>query len=269
MPDSIAVIVSTYNAPEMLRLVLQGYKQQGDQNFRIYIADDGSEPETKKVIDTFRYTSSIPVEHIWHADKGFRKARIHNRVIDQLQDDYVLFTDGDCIPLPGLIAVHRRIAKQNYFVSGSRILLSQKLSRRLKIQDAIDTHIGLFQYLIWKSCGCINRLLPLLLPPHVSAPHQRLDGIRGCHLACWRTDLQAVNGFDESFEGWGREDSDLAARLLHAGIQRVDLRGVPVLHLWHQEESRHRLQENDDMLRECIVSKRIRARTGLAELTPQ
>jgi len=269
MSDSIAVIVSTYNAPEMLRLTLNGYKQQTDQRFRIYISDDGSVPETKDVIDAFRATSPIPVEHVWHADKGFRKSRIHNKVIAQLQDDYVLFTDGDCIPLPNLIAVHRRIAKQGCFVSGSRILLSRELSKRLKTRDAVDTHIGLFRYLAWRSRGHINRLLPLLLPPHASTPHNGLDGIRGCHLACWRTDLQTVNGFDESFEGWGREDSDLAARLLHANILRIDLRGVPVMHLWHKEESRHRLQKNDDMLRQCLDSKRIKAVSGINELPPQ
>ena len=265
-PDNIAVVVSTYNAPEMLRLVLHGYGQQTDRNFRIYVADDGSQPATKKVIEAFKSISSIPVEHIRHADKGFRKARIHNKVITRLQENYVLFTDGDCIPMPELIAVHRRVAKQHCFVSGSRILLSQKWSNHLKTKDSMDMHIGLLQALAWRIRGYINRLLPLLLPPHVSAPHGKLDGIRGCHLACWRSDIEGVNGFDESYEGWGREDSDLAARLLHAGIRRVDLRGVPVLHLWHQEESRHRLKDNDDMLRACLSSKRIRARTGLAEL---
>ncbi|MDQ6957849.1 MAG: glycosyltransferase family 2 protein [Mariprofundaceae bacterium] len=266
-PDSLAVVISTYNAPEMLRLALNGYNQQTDQRFRLYIADDGSVSETKDVIDAFRTASPIPVKHVWHADKGFRKSHIHNKVIARLQDDYVLFTDGDCIPLPGLVAVHRRVAKQNCFVSGSRILLSREWSKLLKTRDAIDTHIDLFQYLTWRVRGHVNRVLPLLLPPHTSAPHQRLGGIRGCHLACWRRDLLKINGFDESFEGWGREDSDFAARLLHAGVRRVDLRGVPVLHLWHKEESRHHLRKNDDMLHECLASKRIRARIGIAELT--
>ncbi len=264
--DSIAVVISTYNAPEMLQLVLNGYQQQTDRRFKLYIADDGSASETKDVIDAFRTASLIPVEHVWHADKSFRKSRIHNKVIARLREDYAFFTDGDCIPMPGLIAVHRRIAREDCFVSGSRILLSRECSRRLKMRKAINTHISLFQYLRWRSRGDINRLLPLLLPPHASAPHQRLAGIRGCHLACWRANLQTVNGFDESFEGWGREDSDLVARLLHAGIRRVDLRGVPVLHLWHHEVSRHRLRDNDDMLRECMARKRVRARKGLEEL---
>jgi len=266
MPDKIAVIVSTYNAPEMLRLVLNGYQQQTDQGFKIYIADDGSASDTKDVIEAFQATSLIPVTHIWHADKGFRKARIHNRVIAQLEERYVLLTDGDCVPLPGLIAAHRKTARSNCFVSGSRILLNEALSARLQISQAVSMYFTAARFLKWRCSGQINRLLPLFLPVHTSSPHDKLAGIRGCHVACWHRDLVKINGFDESFEGWGREDSDLAARLLHAGIRRIDLRGVPVLHLWHREESRHRLQENDDMLRQCLDSKRTRAIIGIGEL---
>ncbi len=268
-PDSIAVIISTYNAPRMLRLVLEGYAGQTDRNFRIYIADDGSGPETKDIIDAFRENSPVAVEHIRHTDQGFRKARIHNRTIARLQEDYVLLTDGDCIPLPGLVAAHRRIACHNCFVSGSRILLDRNLSIDLQASQTADMRFTAIGFLKWRLRGHINRILPLMLPVHASSPHENRVGIRGCHLACWHSDLLRVNGFDENFEGWGREDSDLVARLLHAGIRRIDLRGAPVLHLWHKEESRHRLRENDDMLRQCLDSKRIRAVAGISELSRQ
>jgi len=270
MSDDIAVIISTYRSPEMLRLVLHGYQQQTDRNFKIYIADDGSSDETREMIKAFRRISSLSVAHIWHKDHGFRKARILNKTIVQSREDYVLFTDGDCIPLSGLIAAHRSIAQRHCFASGSRVLLNEGLSRRLQAVQSADIraemHVTAARLLSWRCSGQINRLLPLFLPVHASSPHEKLAGIRGCHLACWRSDLVTVNGFDEAYEGWGREDSDLTARLLHAGIRRIDLRGVPVLHLWHKEESRHRLQKNDDMLRQCLNSKRIRAVTGLGEL---
>ncbi|OIO70381.1 MAG: hypothetical protein COW19_08810 [Zetaproteobacteria bacterium CG12_big_fil_rev_8_21_14_0_65_55_1124] len=266
MKTSLAVVISTYNAPQMLRLVLGGYARQTDTDFSIYIADDGSGPATKSVIEAYRESSGISVKHVRHEDAGFRKARIHNEVFRQAGEDYLLLTDGDCIPLPGLIAAHRRFATDGCFVSGSRILLSQTLSTRLQAAQTPDAAFNLGHMLTWRMQGDINRLLPLLLPLHVSAAHDRLDGIRGCHLACWRSDLLTVNGFDESFEGWGREDSDLTARLLHAGIRRRDLRGSPVLHLWHREESRHRLDANDAMLRQCLDEKRIRAKQGIAEL---
>jgi len=268
-PESLAVVISTYNAPEMLRRVLQGYTRQNDPNFSIYIADDGSTPETAELIDDFRKKTPIPITHTWHEDNGFRKARIHNRVIQAVQEDYVLFTDGDCIPLPGLIAAHRKIARRGYFVSGSRVLLSQQWSQRLQTNQNSALNMTTGTCIAWRCAGRINRLFPLLLPVHASAPHDSLKGIRGCHFAFWRDDLLTVNGFDENFEGWGREDSDLAARILHAGIRRIDLRGAPVLHLWHQEAARHHLAENDAMLRECLDSKRIKALKGLNELPPQ
>ncbi len=264
--ERLAVVISTYNAPNMLRLVLEGYRAQSDTGFCIYIADDGSGPETRHVIDAFRKTAAIPVQHIRHEDAGFRKARIHNEVIRQCREDYILLTDGDCIPLPGLVAAHRRVARQGSFVSGSRILLSQSLSRRLQEEPGALPAFTAGRMFGWRMQGKINRLLPLLLPPGTSAPNDRLEGIRGCHLACWRQNLLSVNGFDEAFEGWGREDSDLAARLLHAGVKRRDLRGTPVLHLWHAEEARDRLAENDAMLAQCLNEKRIRAIRGIAEL---
>jgi len=261
----LGVVISTYNAPGMLRLVLGGYARQTDTNFHLYIADDGSGPETRRVIETFRKSSPLPLTHMHHADDGFRKARIHNRAIAQSGEDYLLFTDGDCIPRPGLVAAHRRLAAEGCFVSGSRILLSRALSSRLQANETAP-EISLLRLLAWRLQGDINRFFPLLMPPHTSAPGTRLQGIRGCHLACWRDDLITVNGFDESFEGWGREDSDLAARLLHAGFRRRDLRGMPVLHLWHAEVSRQRLAENDAILSQCLDEKRIRAKQGIAEL---
>ena len=114
--------------------------------------------------------------------------------------------------------------------------------------------------------GQINRLLPLLLPASLSSASKKLAGIRGCHLSLPTQALLKINGFDESFEGWGREDSDLAARLLHAGYHRKSLRGWPVLHLWHEEFSRHKLENNDSMLQACLHEQRIAAIRGINEI---
>jgi len=268
-PDTLAVIISTYNAPRMLRLALDGYARQTDRRFTIYIADDGSGMETKTVINAFGQKASIPVQHIWHEDAGFRKARVHNMTIMQVREPYVLLTDGDCIPPPGMIAAHRACAEKGMFISGSRILLSKDLTETLQKEGSLDTDINIWRGLIWRLRGHINRIFPLLPPVRVSRPHQRLSGIRGCHLACWRDDILKINGFDESFEGWGREDSDLAVRLMHAGIQRRDLRGLPVLHLWHAGEDRRRLKKNDALLQNCLATHRVRARNGIEEMKIQ
>jgi len=260
---SLAVVISTYNQADFLRLTLEGYRRQTDLNFCIYIADDGSKPESKQLVQTIQADFPVPIHHLWHADDGFRKARIHNRVIQQISQSHTLLTDGDCIPLPGLIAAHRHYAGENYFISGSRILLSRACSQRVCRLHAFETARSKVWWIQQRLCSNINRLLPLLLSPSLSEPSVQLEGIRGCHLSCPTAALIRINGFDEQFEGWGREDSDLTARLLHAGFQRRNLRGTPVLHLWHQEFSRQRLAENDDLLQACLNEKRIKAICGL------
>jgi len=262
----IAVLVSTYNRPAYLRCVLAGYRRQTDNGFALYIADDGSGPETCRLIEAFARDVPFPVRHIWHEDRGFRKCRIHNRALRLIGEDYIILTDGDCVPPPRLVAAHRRYAERGCFLSGDRILCSQAWTQQLCRMTSARFPASFTGWLDLRLRGEINRLLPLLLPVRTGAPNTRLKGIRGCHLSCWRDDIMRVNGFDEQFEGWGREDSDLAARLLHAGNYRRNLRGVPVLHLWHEEEPRHRLDTNDTMLRECLESRRIRALKGVDEI---
>ena len=263
---SLAVVISTYNAPDFLHLTLEGYRKQSDLNFSIYIADDGSKKETTELIQQFQKTFPVPIQHISQTDNGFRKARVHNKVIARIKEPYTLLTDGDCIPLPGLVASHRRFSGDRYFISGSRILLSQPWTVQLCHTGQLTTDQSALSWFRQRLAGNINRLIPLLIPARLGSASEKLAGIRGCHLSCPTSALIQINGFDEAFEGWGREDSDLTARLMHAGFKRRNLRGLPVLHLWHEEFSRHRLEENDEMLQTCLDEKRIEAVCGLRQL---
>lgn len=265
MIDSIAVIISTYNNPNFLRLVLDGYAKQSDKHFSIYIADDGSNKETYTLIKHVAKTFPVPIHHIWHEDQGFRKARVHNLALQNIKEPYVILTDGDCMPLPNMIATHRRLAQQKSMLCGSRILLYPKWTKQLcTIKEAPENKLT--SWLSHKLKGNINRILPFLMPTHASTPNQKLSGIHGCHLSCHTSDLIHINGFDESFEGWGREDSDLVARLIHSGVQRRNLRGTPVLHLWHEENSRNNLEGNDSILQACLDEKRQQALLGIRQL---
>ena len=265
-PASLAVVISTYNAPNFLRLVLEGYRQQSVRHFSIYIADDGSGDETKALIKKAKNDFPVPIHHIWQADNGFQKARIHNEVIQQITEPYTLLTDGDCIPLPDLVSTHLKFANNNFFISGSRILLSQRWTETLCQESSFKIAQSPLWWLKQRLAGNVNRFFPLLLTPQLSKSMNKLAGIRGCHLSCPTEALVRINGFDEYFEGWGREDSDLTARLLHAGLMRKNLRGQPVLHLWHTECSRNRLEENDAMLQACLNERRVEAIRGLKQL---
>jgi glycosyltransferase involved in cell wall biosynthesis len=267
---SFSVIVTTYNRPDALAAVLEGYRAQSDRDFEMIVADDGSTAETAAVINQARRGADFNIAHVWHEDKGFRAAAIRNRAVAHTNADCIIFSDGDCIPLPDFVARHRRMAEKGWFLSGNRILLSEGFSRRI-LQERLPVHAwGSGRWLGAKLRGEVNRWLPLLaLPPDLALrkwPAGRWEGVMTCNLSVWRSDLLAVDGLDESYSGWGLEDSDLAIRLLRAGVRHKSARfAAPVLHLWHSQNDRGSLVENRRRLDEILGSERIRAARGLSQ----
>jgi len=267
MPDQIAVIISTYNKPEDLRCVLEAYTFQTDKHFSIYVADDGSNDETRNLINTIRLDFPVPLYHIWHKDEGFRLSEIRNRSLLAVSEPYVLITDGDCIPFPSLVGSHRKLCQQGSFLTGSRLLLNPTFSTQLRNQDInIHSFTSTASLFTLKHRKEINRIWPAFIPPFTGRNNNKLNGLRGCHMSFWLKDLQAINGYDQSFTGWGREDSDITARLFHSGIKRRNLYGTPLLHLWHKEFSRKSLSKNNITLQTCLNEKRIKAISGLNQL---
>ncbi len=264
----IAVIVTTYNRPDALSAVLEGYLAQADRNFEILVADDGSTSETALVVKQFQARAPFPIQHIWHEDNGFRAAAIRNRALAATSADYIIFTDGDCIPLFDFVAQHRLLSEVGSFLSGNRLLLSEEFSRKI-LANKIPVH--LWQFHKWfgpKLRGEINRLSPLLHVPNFSWLRKRKpfrwQGAKTCNLSAFREDLLRVNGLDESYTGWGQEDSDLVVRLIRAGLINKSARfAAPVLHLWHRENDRSHLEENRRRLQQVINATHIRAFIGV------
>ncbi len=263
----IAVIITTYNRPDALAAVLAGYQAQRDAKFELIVADDGSTEATRRAVAAFKSQAQFRVVHVWHEDRGFRAAAIRNRALAATGAEYIVFSDGDCVPAPRFVAQHQRFAERGWFGAGNRILLSEDFTRRV-----LDTTLPIHEWRIDQWLGAwlrrdINRWLPLVTLPDGSfrkAAPQRWEGVKTCNLAAWRDDLLRVNGLDETYEGWGLEDSDLVIRLLHAGVKHKNSRfSAPVFHLWHAENDRSRLAENQRRLDALIESRRMVAHLGV------
>jgi glycosyltransferase involved in cell wall biosynthesis len=271
--DLISVIVSTYNREDALNAVLRALSRQSDRNFEIVVADDGSGPATARVVDEWVLRTKLPIKHVWHEDRGFRLSDIRNRGIRESAGAYVLFLDGDCIARPNFVAAHRRLAESGWFVTGTRILLSREMTDRVLYEGLEPESWRLGRWLLPRTRGELNRLAPLLslrLGGMRKLTARRWRGARGSNMAFWRADLEKVDGFDASFSGWGREDSDLLIRLIRAGVRRKDGRfATGVLHLWHPEADRSSLAENDRQLDEVLRSNRITARRGLSKASEE
>jgi len=266
--DLISVIVSTYNREDALDVVLRALSRQSDRKFEIIVADDGSGPATARLVREWASRTALPIKHVWHEDRGFRLADIRNRGIHASTGAYLLFLDGDCVARRNFVAAHRRFAESGWFVTGTRILLSRNLTDRILHYGLEPESWGLARWVVERSRRQLNRFAPLLdlrLGGMRKLSARRWRGARGSNMAFWRTDLEKVDGFDTSFSGWGREDSDLFIRLIRAGVHRKDGRfATGVLHLWHPEADRSRLAENDRQLDEVLRSNRITARRGLS-----
>jgi len=270
VPELISVIVTTYNREDALEAVLSALSRQTDREFEVVVADDGSRPATAALIERWKGRLGVPLSHVWQADRGFRAAEIRNRALLAARGDYCVFLDGDCIARTDFVATHRRLAERGWFVTGNRVLLSRELTAAVLREAVLPQTWNLAQWINRRAQGGVNRLAAVLRLP--LGPLRKLrpgqwQGARSCNLAVWRSDLERVDGFDASFRGWGREDSDLLIRLLHSGVRRKDGRfATGVIHLWHDEEDRSQLDANDARLDAVQGSDRVRAQAGMSAL---
>jgi glycosyltransferase involved in cell wall biosynthesis len=262
-----ALILTTYNRPDALEAALAGYLGQDTHEFELLVADDGSTEATRRVVEAAARSSPFPVRHVWQEDKGFRPGAARNRALAATQSDYIIFSDGDCVPPPGFVSRHRALAERRYFLAGNRILLSKAFTARVLAQRApIHTWSAARWLAAWLRRD-INRPLPLLSLPDSALRKReprRWEGVKTCNLSAWREDLMAVNGFDETYSGWGLEDSDLVIRLLHAGVRHKSARyAAPVYHLWHPENDRSLLPGNAQRLQQVLASDHTVAAAGV------
>ena len=244
----ISLIITTYNRPDALLLVLKSIERQSMIPYEVIIADDGSDENTKKLITRFISKSNLNIIHSFQNDKGFRAAMSRNRAISKANGEYIVLIDGDMALHHNFILDHQRNAHVGYFVQGTRVLLSPNKTK--KVIENYDTSLHFF------SSGLKNRKNSFhsnIFSELFSTKKNYLSGLKTCNAAFYKKDCISINGFNHEFEGWGREDSEFFARLMNKGITRKTLRFNSIqYHLWHNEASRESLIKNDELLQKTI-----------------
>jgi glycosyltransferase involved in cell wall biosynthesis len=217
----------------------------------ILIADDGSDDDTKQMILKFSARIPIPIKHFWQEDKGFRKSKILNKAIATSESDYIIQIDGDCILHNCFIEDHINQASKMTYLYGSRVnILQQYVS---SIINSKTIHFSLFSKEIKNRTRCLH--IPILSKCY--RKHNIVSRkFRGCNLSYWREDFIAINGYNEDFEGWGREDSDLVIRLGNKGILAKRIRYAAIVyHIYHKTNSKHNFELNNQIQNETITKK--------------
>lgn len=236
-PPQISVIISTYNAVEWLKKTLWGYSVQSYPDFEVVIADDGSGDETRNLIQEFKKDFPVPVHHVWHEDNGFQKSAILNKSILACNAEYILMSDGDCIPRQDFVQVHSEYREEGYFLSGGYYKLPLDISQKISKDDILNQRCfdldwlkkhGLkssFKNRKITARGFEASILNTVTPTNASWNGHNSSG--------WKKDILAVNGFDERMQ-YGGQDRELGERLFNYGIKSKQIRYSAVcLHLDH------------------------------------
>lgn len=237
---NVGLLITTFNRPDTLDLLFKTVANQSRVPDHIVVCDDGSYSATADVVT--KWARRLPISHAWQSDCGFRAARARNLGISKTEAEYIIWVDGDCLLPSSFIENHLRLAQRGFLVAGGRHLLSEAEAKSL-----LDETVSIRRaFLHWKF-GSVS--LGVLRDLHFGA----WETVRTCNLGVYRDDLAEIGGFDESYEGWGREDSDLVVRLIHRGIKvRSGRFAACVAHLHHRERTRYQLSENDTRFRTCL-----------------
>jgi glycosyltransferase involved in cell wall biosynthesis len=260
MNPKVSLVISTYNRPDVLARSLAGFALQHRPPDEVLIADDGSAEPTRDLVQAWTKSQPFPVKHVWHEDKGFRKTMILNKSILAAAGDYLVFTDGDCVPHPKFIADHFALAEKGFWVQGRRCFVGEEFASEFDAKTIPAWS--------WMLTGKITGATKgIRWPIPIIRRDTRQRGIIGCNMALWRDDLLAVNGFDEEYSGWGvGEDSDIGTRVYNLGRRRKFVYGRAVtFHLNHPQLPRGHHAASLARLAETIASKKICCQRGLSQ----
>jgi len=233
----ISVIVSTYNAEKWLENVLIGYSHQTYKDFELIIADDGSRPSTKELIDRYAADYPVPVRHLWHEDKGYRRQEILNVAIVEAANEYIIMTDGDCIPRKDFVEVHAKLAERGKFLSGGYCKLTMKTSEAITKEDILNDNCFDVAWLKKQDKLGFSQTLKLTAGPVLAAVMDTVTtttpSFNNCNSSGFRDDMIAINGYDERMK-YGGPDREFGERLENFGVKGKQIRHKAIcLHLDH------------------------------------
>lgn len=257
----ICLIITTYNWPDALELSLQSIVRQRKQPDEVIIADDGSRQETRDLIDSYKGKIKN-LKHAWHEDTGYQRAKILNKSIMMSESDFIITTDQDCILDKNFILDYSLQAEEGFYISGYRINLRERLTKRLVRRKRLPNLHEIFAETKWNVKHQIRaRFMWNRTNRYISGSS---NGTYGCNMGFFKKDVMAINGYNEDFVGWGPEDSEMTQRLMNNGIgwKRVYYSAI-LYHMYHPILCRKNADFNIMLLRKALKEKIIFVPNGI------
>ena len=261
----VSLVITTYNNPLGLKKAAESANHQTRPPDEVIVADDGSDEKTAEVVKHFAEIAPFPVAHVWQEDRGFRAAMIRNKAITISSGDYIILLDGDCVMNRHFVADHELLSEEGCFIQGKRILVSRSAVTAFDCGVADSPVVLTYMALLGKITNAHHLFR---LPRYPGFKNRKLKGIKSCNMSFFKKDIIAVNGFNEDFEGWGNEDSELACRFFKYGLfKKVHPFMAVCFHLWHPT-NKIATHCNNLLLSTAIASNEYFCRNGLEKTPP-
>lgn len=267
----VSVIFTTYNSPQWLEKVLIGFFNQTYQDFEIVIADDGSKEPTTQLIKEMTLKSPVPVQHIWHEDNGFQKCKIMNKAILAAKGEYLIFTDGDCIPRNDFVETHIKLSERNAYLSGGYFKLPMDISEEITEEDIVQQKPFQTDWLVQKGMEKTHKFMKLTSKKAWASFLNLISPARktwnGHNASCYKEHILAVNGFEERMQ-YGGQDCEFGDRLINLGLKSKRIRYSTIcVHLEHERGyiTPEMLANSHAIREETKKHKRIKAELGLSQ----
>jgi len=264
-----SIVFTTYNSPNWLEKVLWGFFEQTATNFEIIIADDGSRDDTRELIEKMQKETSITIKHVWQEDDGFQKCRIMNKAILAAEGEYMIFTDGDCIPRKDFVEQHLQLSEPNTYLSGGYFKLPMDISQSITREDITSQHAFEVDWLISMGMKKTHKMMKLTASGAWANFLNKISPARptwnGHSASCYKKHILAVNGFEETMQ-YGGQDCEFGDRLVNYGLKAKRIRYSAVcVHLDHKRGyiTPEMLANSKSVRMDTKKNKVIRARVGL------
>ncbi len=269
MPLKTTIIISVYNDTEALRAIFSALKLQSERSFAIIVSEDGESQDVAQEVSTAK-TLFPDIIHLTQPDKGFLKNRALNRAVLAAPTEHMIFIDGDCIPHPHFIEGHLAYAKERIVNCGRRVELGRKFSTLVRKQPQ-ETILSLANP--WRYLFSATKLLQDdtknyelgFYSPWLQFFSRKKTSIMGCNFSLHRSDLIAINGFNEEYTspGFG-EDSDIAVRLEKSGCRLLSNKLITIQYHLHHPRGARGSDENKVLLDKATQSTDARCKHGIS-----
>jgi glycosyltransferase involved in cell wall biosynthesis len=224
-------VISAYNQAHFFERAVPAWAAQSFRDFELVIADDGSSDGIAELLERSRGELGTAVQHVRQPDEGFRKALALNRAILRARGDWLIFTDGDCIPSRTFVEEHVTAARPNTYVVGGHVRLTERETANLSTEDVRSGRIERAATLARRAGLWWVHLKSLA---YIAVGKRRKPKFYGLNFSVGRDSMFLVNGFDATYEGLGKDDSDLRNRMQLARIRARSLwHRALVFHQWH------------------------------------